>query len=100
MSEIKKDNNKASIKLEKDIVASNIEAMKSELKQLLAEGITEITIDLSDVEMMDSMGIGILIATHNSLKKLDSQLKLIHASDDILKLLKTMRLHEHFNIES
>jgi anti-anti-sigma factor len=98
MSEVIKEGEKVVIKLDKDIVASNVEEIKQELKQELAEGMTEITIDLSNVEMMDSMGIGILIATHNSLKKLNSQLNLINTSDDISKLLRTMRLHEHFNI--
>jgi anti-anti-sigma factor len=98
MSEVIKEGKKVVIKLDKDIVASNVEEIKKELKQELAEGMTEITIDLSNVEMMDSMGIGILIATHNSLKKLNSQLYLINTSDDISKLLRTMRLHEHFNI--
>jgi anti-sigma B factor antagonist len=98
MSEFIKEGEKVVIKLDKDIVASNVEEIKKELKQELAEGMTEITIDLSSVEMMDSMGIGILIATHNSLKKLNSQLNLINTSDDISKLLRTMRLHEHFNI--
>jgi anti-anti-sigma factor len=100
MSEIKKSGNIASVKLENDIVASDVESLKTELKQLLEDGITDLTLDFSKVEMMDSMGIGILIATHNSLKKVDSQLKLINTSADILNLLKTMRLHEHFSMES
>lgn len=98
MSKVIKEGNSVIIELDKDIVASNVEEIKKEMKQLLAEGMVEMTIDLSGVEMVDSMGIGILIATHNSLKKLDSQLNLTNASDDISNLLKTMRLHEHFNI--
>jgi len=51
-----------------DIVASSIEDFKSELRQLVEKGVEELIIDLTRVTMVDSVGLGVLIATHNSLK--------------------------------
>jgi len=98
MSEITKDGTTVIVKPGVDVVASMVEKLKKDLKQVHDDGATAITIDLSGTNMMDSMGIGLLIATHNSLKKNNGQLAIINASADILKLLKNMRLDQHFNI--
>ena len=98
MSEIIKQGDRVIVKPGCDIVASTVEDLKAELKQALDQGAANLTIDLSGVEMMDSMGLGVLIATHNSLQKKESSLALINASVDILKLLKNMRLDQHFVI--
>lgn len=96
MSKITKDGKKVVVKPETDIVASKVEKIKAELKQALDDGAEEMAIDLSEVKMMDSMGIGLLIAAHNSLDKTGGRLELLNVSADILKLLKNMRLDNHF----
>ena len=96
MSKITKVGKKVLVKPEMDIVASMVNQLKEELNQALNDGAVEMAIDLSGVEMMDSMGIGLLIAAHNSLKKDGGRLELLNASADIQKLLKNMRLDKHF----
>ncbi len=73
-----------------------LKKMKEELKQALDDGAVKMAIDMSKVKMMDSMGIGLLIAAHNSLDKVGGQLELLNVSADILKLPKNMRLDKHF----
>ncbi len=99
MTEITKEGNKIIVKPGRDIVASMVDTFKGELKNVLNDTPGGIVLDLSGVEMLDSMGIGVLVATHNSLKKNDGQLELINISTSILKLLKTMQLHKHFSIQ-
>jgi serine/threonine-protein kinase RsbW len=96
MSKITKEGDKVIVKPEKDMVASVVSSMKAELKQVLDDGAVKMAIDMSKVKMMDSMGIGLLIAAHNSLDKVGGQLELLNVSADILKLLKNMRLDKHF----
>lgn len=98
MSEIIKEGKQVIVKPQKDIVATMVAEFKEELRQIITTGETVLTIDLSGVEMMDSMGIGVLIAAHNSLNKKDGCLKIQHADENILKLLKNMRLDKHFDI--
>ncbi len=84
----------------RDIVASTVERLRQEWKKALTPGLAALTVDLSDVEMIDSVGLGLLIATHNTLGKVGGKLRIAHACPDILGLLRTMRLDKHFILES
>jgi anti-anti-sigma factor len=81
-----------------NIVSSNVAQMRTTMKGLIAEGCSLITVDLSGVEIVDSTGIGLLIALHNSLLKAGGTITVINASKDILELFKAMRLDQHFSI--
>ena len=82
-----------------DVVASVASNLKKQLHSLLQEGIQELVIDFADVEMIDSVGLGILISSHNSLIKYGGRLKIVNVSKDILALLKAMRLDKHFEVK-
>jgi len=98
MSNVVKQQDSVTIAPETDIVASMASAFRTELKGLIDEGVREITIDLAGVQMVDSVGLGVFIATHNSLNQRGGRLIVSHASDDIVTLLKTMRLDQHFTV--
>lgn len=86
--------------LEGDIVSNKAQEIKEVIAGAIdkdAQGI-QLVLDLSKVSYVDSIGIGILIATHNSLKNKGGKLKIINASDDIKNLFKTMRLDKHIEI--
>jgi anti-anti-sigma factor len=72
--------------------------LRAKLREIVASGARELVVDLSDVLMVDSSGIGLLISAHNSLKKVGGQLAVIHASADVLELFQTMRMHQHFSV--
>ncbi|MBN1931619.1 MAG: STAS domain-containing protein [Desulfobacterales bacterium] len=82
-----------------DVVASVVPNLKKHLHSLLQEGIRELVIDFADVEMIDSVGLGILISAHNSLNNCGGKLKIVNVSKDILTLLKAMRLDKHFEVK-
>lgn len=98
MTEIYKDGDHARVKLECDIVSSTVEDLRSEFKQILKDGISQMNLDLEEVNYVDSMGIGLLVATHNSLQRNGKSLQLSHASENITRLLKQMRLDMHFEL--
>ena len=91
---------KKTFKPGKDIVASRTKSFRKKLKKSVDDGIKEITINFEGVEMVDSVGLGVLIATHNSLSSAGGQLKVANASEDIFKLFKTMRLDQHFEVSA
>lgn len=99
MSEIIRDERCVTIRPGRDIVASMAGEFRSELNGEIAENLEELTIDLSGVEMVDSVGIGVIIATHNTLDQQGAKLKVINIADDIYGLFTTMRLDRHFTIE-
>ena len=99
MELIEKVEEKTIVTLNKNLVASELSEIKETLKKALDDEPDQLAIDLSQVEMIDSMGIGVLIATHNTLQKRGEQLELINVCENIKKLLNTMRLLNHFKID-
>ncbi len=100
MSEIKREGYKIIIKPDNDIVASIASTLRMELNSLVQESPKELEIDLSNVKMVDSVGIGVIIATHNSLSKIDGKLNVTKIANDIYSLFTTMRLDRHFSVEA
>jgi len=82
-----------------DIVASMADDFKSNLLQMVEKGIPELIIDFTGVDIVDSVGLGVVIATHNSLSNSGGKLKVINVSNDIYQLFKTMRLDQHFEVQ-
>jgi anti-anti-sigma factor len=88
----------ATLQPEGDLVLARLPALRARLREMVASGISHLTLDLAGVQAVDSAGIGLLVSAHNSLKKAGGELTVIHASKDILHLLTTMRVHRHFSI--
>ncbi len=98
MGEIVKEGTLYIIYLKKDIIASTADELKTELHSLIAESPEKLVIDLAGVKMVDSIGIGVIIATYNSLNKIKSKLELANVTENIYNVLTTMRLNHYFTI--
>ncbi|MFZ5569038.1 MAG: STAS domain-containing protein [Thermodesulfobacteriota bacterium] len=83
---------------QRDVVASMATGFKAELYEIVQSRPARLTIDLSGVEMIDSVGIGVIIAAYNSLRNIGSSLEVENASRDIYNALVAMRLNHHFSI--
>ncbi len=81
-----------------DIVAASTPELRAKMREVVNDGVRELVVDLADVQMVDSAGIGLLISAHNSLHKLGGRFSIVGASKDILDLFRTMRMHQHFSI--
>ncbi len=99
MSKIIREANRVVLIPGKDIVASMKDEFAAELEVLAQESSCDLTIDLTGVDTIDSVGIGIIIVTNNSLKDNGNKLKIININDDIYDLFRTMRLDRHLTIE-
>jgi anti-anti-sigma factor len=96
---VTREDNKAVIRPAGDsIVAASIPELRSKMRGIVDEGVREMVVDLTDVQMVDSSGIGLLISAYNSLRKVGGRLAVIHASADILELFRSMRMHQHFSV--
>ena len=98
MAQGKKKITKKTVKLDSDIIASMAGEFRDKLLNLVKEGIEDLTLDLARVEMVDSVGLGVLIAAHNSLRGAGGKLTIKNVSEDIYRLFKTMRLDQHFEV--
>ena len=98
MSDITKQDNTTILKPNRDVIASVVQEFREELRERVSGGVSEIVIDLEGVKMVDSMGLGVIISTHNSLKKVGGNLTVTNASKDIYSLFQAMRLDQHFEV--
>jgi|WetSurMetagenome_2_1015567.scaffolds.fasta_scaffold690510_2 anti-anti-sigma factor len=97
--QITQNNTQAALILQENLVASLVPDLKSTLKNLLQQGVTKLEIDFTHVQIVDSTGIGCLIAAHNSLSKNGGSLSVFGMSQDIYELFCSMRLDRHFTIK-
>lgn len=100
MSEIVREADRTVIKPNMDIIAPMVSEFKEELRSIVQQGAKDLVIDLTGVEMVDSIGLGALIATHNTLEKAGGRLTIANASRDISGIFKTMRLDKHFHMQN
>lgn len=99
MSEIVNQGDQVSIKPGMDVVASMADDFKADLLSVINESSDEVVIDLDGVEMVDSVGIGVIIAAHNTLNQAGRKLKVINVTKDVYGLFTTMRLNRRFTVE-
>lgn len=92
------EENQAVIEPTGDIVAASVPQLRSQMREMLSEGVRNLVVDLAGVAMIDSTGIGLLISAHNSLRKLGGELVVIHCRPEIFELFRTMRIHQHFSV--
>jgi anti-anti-sigma factor len=96
--QILQEEGKTVVKPTFDIVATSLPELRDVLKLAIDEGAENICVDLSHVTMIDSMGLGLIIATHNSLNKCGGKLSVINVSRDVYDLFRNMRLDKHFSV--
>lgn len=89
---------KSTVRPGKDIVASMAGELKKKLLTAVEKGAEELVVDFKGVGMVDSVGLGIIIAAHNSIQKAGGKLRVINVSEDIHGLFKAMRLDKHFEV--
>jgi len=85
------------VSLTANLTASLVPGLQAALRDALAAGETEVVFDLGNTIMLDSSGIGLLIATSNTLARQKGRIRVVNVSPDILQLLQSMRLTNRLN---
>jgi anti-anti-sigma factor len=83
-----------------NIVGSVTHELKKELSDHISEGRLHLRVDLEEVTMIDSLGIGVLVATRNSVKDANGEFSIVNLSSNLTQLFSNMRILEFLNIES
>jgi anti-anti-sigma factor len=94
------DGNSCVIIMDGELVSTTLDIARARAKELIASGITAITIDMTILDSIDSAGIGFIAAVHNSLAKVGGVLKLTGLSNDMYKFFVCLRMNTHFVIET
>lgn len=72
--------------------------VREKIDELVKAGKTKVVMDLSEVEYIDSTGLGHLVIYYTSLKKQDGALKLVNLNKRNVELLLLTRLHTIFEV--
>lgn len=80
------------VAIQGDFTALVVPEIGRELKGMVAKGARELVFDLSDTYMLDSSGIGLLIAAANTVAPNAGTVRVTNVSAEIFRLLQSMRL--------
>lgn len=75
-----------------------VDAFKSALDNSLAAGDAQIIVNVSEVPLMDSSGIGVLVRSQSSARAAGGSIKLVQPSAYTLKTLKMVGLLDLFEV--
>jgi len=72
--------------------------LQQALKAEVEKGTQQVTFDLAETRMVDSSGIGLLIAASNTLSQKNGKFCVVNTAPEILRLMQSMRLVSRLNI--
>ena len=84
--------------LEREIGLTNLNELKDEIDKEIGNGNKNIGIDLKNIQVINSSGLGILISCQNKLKSVNGSLKLLNPSDKVFNIFKITKLNLVFDI--
>ncbi len=93
-------NNVIILKLTGDITLYDAGEIEERVNRIMAEGISRIVLDLSNVPYIDSMGIGVMITLKTRIKKMHGDLKLANTRENVKKVFIMTRLDKTFDFRN
>jgi serine/threonine-protein kinase RsbW len=97
---IEQNDQQGSIRLTGDLTAVLVPDLQAGLKEVLNKGARDLTFDLAGTTMLDSSGMGLLIAAANTLASKGGKIRVTNVSPDIFRLLQSMRLTARLNVSA
>jgi anti-sigma B factor antagonist len=70
------------------------------VRDLIANGRRKILFDLSDVDYIDSSGIGEMVAAYTAVRSANGELKLIHLTRRVHDIMQITRLFTVFDVQA
>jgi serine/threonine-protein kinase RsbW len=95
---IEHNDRQGSVRLTGDLTAAMIPDLQAGLKEMLKKGASELVFDLASTRMLDSSGMGLLIAAANSMAPSGGKVRVTNVCPDIFRLLESMRLTARLNV--
>jgi serine/threonine-protein kinase RsbW len=95
---IEQNDRQGSVKLTGDLTAVLVPDLQAGLKEMVNKGARELIFDLGSTTMLDSSGMGLLIAAANSVAPNGGSVRVTNVCPDIFRLLQSMRLTTRLNV--
>lgn len=79
--------------------AEQATTFRKQVLSLIEKGLTELKLNLSSLEYIDSSGLGVLISIRKHLDKVGGTLTILGIQGDVQELFELTRLNQVFHIE-
>jgi anti-sigma B factor antagonist len=80
------------------VLGEESNAMREQIKSMLAAGQKKIVLNLDNVTYIDSAGLGTLVAAHHSARSQGATLKLAHLGSKFQEILQVTKLITVFDV--
>jgi anti-anti-sigma factor len=98
-SSIRKQGNTVVVDVEgKLAIGAGVDDFRAKWSEALASGSKVVIVNLTNVPMVDSSGIGTLIRCHSALTSVGGKMKVVGANSVVLHALKVTRLDRVFEL--
>ena len=94
---IKYQNQNAILRISGDILGDDRIQLNEKIQELFDGGVKNMVLNLKDVGLMDSVGLGMLVAVHTSLKRQGTQLVFSNVGKSVEYLLTITKLNRAFD---
>lgn len=81
-----------------EIDVASADRLRERLARAVAEGGTDLVVDLTAVTFMDSTGLGLLVGTLKRVRTAGGRMALVIDSDQLMKIFTITGLHQVFAI--
>jgi anti-sigma B factor antagonist len=94
-------NNKMELVIENDLIAQFVDEYRAKIdeREDLIEDMDELSVDMSLVKNIDSVGITFIVSLYRKMYLEGKEFYIKNASEEIRKLFQLMKLDEVFDIE-
>lgn len=82
----------------KELSASSANSLRDEARQAFGEGQLNIEVDLSQTAIVDSCGLGALVALHKTAASRGGALRLLNPNPAVQQILELTRMHRIFEV--
>ena len=85
------------------VLGEESNALREELKRLVAGGSTKIILNMSEIDYIDSSGLGTLVAAHLSAKNAGASVRLCnlgHKFNEVMQLTKLITVFDVYDTEA
>jgi len=92
--------NKTILRVQGELDCVSAPDLRAELERLVADGRQEIMVDLSDLELIDSSGIGALVGLYKRVRAGGGDVHFVGVREQPLVIFKLLRLDQVFGLET
>lgn len=96
--DVEKKNNGAILYLEGKIIGDSVPRFKQATEEQIDSGVRWLIMNLAEVPMMDSSGLGVLITAFVRLREKRGKLVLLYVPENLLNILTITKLNTLFDI--